>query len=69
MKKLAIAALAAGSMVSINAMAALPSGVDTAFTDLQTDFVTVAGYATTAAIAVTVAFKVISMVKRGVSRV
>lgn len=69
MKKILAGATGALALVAINAQAALPTGVDTAFTDLQTDFTTVAGYATTAAIAVAVAFKVISMVKKGVGRV
>lgn len=69
MKKVLATASGALALVAINAQAALPTGVDTAFTDLTTDFTTVAGYATSAAIAVAVAFKVISMVKKGIGRV
>jgi hypothetical protein len=69
MKKAIASVLAATTLVSVNAMAALPTGVDTAFTDLSTDIGTLIGYATTAAIAAAVLWKVMSFVKRGISRV
>lgn len=57
------------AMVSGMVHAALPTGVDTAFTDLTTDIGTVAGFATSAALAVAVGWKLISMIQRGVGKV
>ncbi|MCH8224645.1 MAG: hypothetical protein IIC97_02130 [Chloroflexi bacterium] len=69
MKKI-LAALAVFSLfAATSAFAGLPLGIDTAFTDLSTDLGTLVGYATTAAIALAVAWKVISMIKKGIGRV
>jgi hypothetical protein len=56
------------ALASASTFAALPTGVDTAFTTLEADILLVVGYATTAAIAIAVGWKVISMIKRGVGK-
>lgn len=62
MKKIAVGS--ALLLPVLSAHAALPAGVDTAFTDLQTDAATLFGYAMPVVISIAVAFWALKMVRR-----